>query len=324
MEATNPRCRRLFLHAERISDFSNVRPQFGPAAFGRLRRLTRRGCIPLHVAQSGQEPLSVMINANHSGAGEKPAAIRLPDDLSAAAKSIARKSLGSEAESLAVQSMMVLPAHVSLGVSLMRESQMLAMDGMDFESMADLGALRLDTGAHLIANDGTRELLIVRRAGGRPGDAKSPGGVLRLAFEGRVDCPPAQEWRAEMLAALWENASSRGMRERLGLEAGIAPAYIGSMVDRTVSRASLTLLGCARTNARPSEIDAALSEAAGESEAIESLPLDMKRIASFLAEAAESMTPQLITGLAMLGHYVWGDAFFRAADRGPGRGHGSK
>lgn len=323
------------LDPQDIRAYASLRGQLGPRALSRFKSLTEGACVPLHLRdrQGGRAEISIYaVNA----AGEAPGALSLPADVSARAAEIVAEEnaklraqgIGKEwidGEKLAVQCINVMPGTITMGVSVLRWSEILAMKGLPFDEVAGMRAFKLDTNTHVIADDNGTPMLLVGQRGRKPGDPRMGSEALLAPKKGSVQWTLATNGTLdlEVMAAVkdkreaWKLNSRKELGEELGVSETHGLTYLGLMVDPKMFVGALGIVGVIKTGMSPVQVDEKRKEAKHgiEVPVLDAIALEKGPIADYLRKNRDSMVPQLVTGLAMLGYSLWGNGFLRQADK---------
>ena len=322
---------QISLRARDILSMSQLRKSLERKAFNKFRPAFEGGCIPLHLPSRERESAVFILPAIGSPVKE----LELPSDVRKHADSIARSENDKlrergvagpwiDGDKLSVWSMGYIGSDISIFVKKMKWSEVLAIRELDFGHIAAMGAFRLGINNHLVAQDGGHPVIVLTMKGSRPGnprmgDAMIKGagekeGQLMTSVSGSIDA--SLERKAGGLG-LWHLGVATEMAEELGVSVRGSLKYLGTMIDASMYRGTITIAGMAETDLSLLQIDE-LRECAPdgtEIKSIEPLPLEPEAVSSALSRRRGEMQPQLITALALLGYGLWGYDFLKKADK---------
>ncbi|MFH0884724.1 MAG: hypothetical protein V1861_03370 [Candidatus Micrarchaeota archaeon] len=325
----------ISLRPKDIRDYSSLKTQVDGQALERFKRLTEGGCIPLHLPAANRQKVAVEPG---EGRGRVLPRLYLPEDIRLRADEIVAYENRKLEEAgimggwidggkLAVRSISVsVPDNrLSLGVSSLRWSEILAMGGLPFEEIADYGALKLDTNTHVLARHNDHDILLVGHRGRKPGEPRMGDIALlapakentqwTLATNGTVD--------ADVMCSIpnpediWIANSLREFKEELGMDSHEKLSYLGLIVDPKMFVGALGIVGVIETDLSPYEVDEARKRAkyAVEVPVLDTIPLEKDTLATYLRVNRSNMVPQLVTSIVMLGYSRWGSGFLELADK---------
>lgn len=300
--------------------------QLDPLQFARFKSLNETACTPVHIAKN--DGFSIRIKPSDSF--RTPQYARLPREILEEAREIAEREKEKlrpkglewlDGDKVAVSSFCSREQEMEIGISLLKWSWILATHNLSLDHIVNCGAIRLGTNTHLTAIDNGRPVLVIAERGKKPGDPRMGDVVfadngktqLTLAVNGGID---AEVFYEADEFSVWKANSRKESLEELGVDAG-DPCYLGLMLDQTLFKGDLGILGIIRTNLTPLEIErlrrvAIHSVEVGE---IDILPLELDSIAKYFKLKRDKMTPQLITGLVILGYRLFGENFLKLADK---------
>ncbi|MBD3210890.1 hypothetical protein GF318_05925 [Candidatus Micrarchaeota archaeon] len=319
--------RVISLRHNDICQFKNISPQLTRKSLERFKRLTENGCVPLHLhtEKGARSSRSVYVIPAYGRLSD----LRLPDSIREKASAIRSRENAKaggrwvDSDKLAVDSLGILPGTISALVTKMKLSETLAMKHFGIEDICRLKAFRLNTNAHVTARDNGREVLLVAQkettpSGKRMGDnallsEKTRGG---LASNGMFDADViSSEKRA---GDAWESCCRKEFEEETGISLETTnPDYLGLVMDTVQPVGAIGILGILRAELETKQIDEARKKANGSAgiAALDTIPMEGSAMARYLRENRDSMVPQLITGLVILGYENWGAEFLRQADK---------
>jgi hypothetical protein len=322
------------LRPEDIRSYRNLRLQLGKLALKRFKSLTEDGCVPLHIETRGGD-VSLSIFPAYSTSSKPPPFLQLPPKMLGKPAAImaepGKKPLDHGIQGrcvdgikLAVRSMSVVGNSISMQVSRMLWDQILALDGLGFDEIAHLEALRLDTNTHVIAMERNWQILLVGRRSMEPGEARAGATTLSapsgtnaqwtLPVNGCVDHGLMMRSRP---CQVWKDNSLKEFEEELGVFDATEVRYLGTVVDTRLFLGAIGIVGVIETPLTPTQVDDSRRRMSHGMEvpALDAVPLEMDEIAAYLRANRDRMVPQLVSGLVMLGYDRWGMDFLRAADK---------
>ncbi len=345
---------QISLRPQDIRAYSSLEKKLPKTSLERFKSLCEGGCHALDLSSGWGTAVSVNRFAQAMATGPMPSelcntALRLllPEDIRMGAMDIIlrenRKLRDSgvqgswiDGEKLAVRSIMKTDGRaspdimkwkaddLSLEVSMMKWSEILALKGLPFDEIADYGAFKLDTNTHVVARENAHDLLLVGHRGRKPGEPRMGSEALlapardgtqwTLATNGTID--------AELLGAgdpneVWINNSTKEFSEELGVSWDHFIDYLGLIVDTKMFVGAIGIVGVIQTSLMPEEIDEIrkLARDAVEVSKLDAIPLESGSLAQYLRVNRSNMVPQLVTSIAMLGYSRFGDGFLKLADK---------
>jgi hypothetical protein len=293
----------------------------GKDTLARFKSLTERGCTPLQVRSRKAESVDVDILPFAAPHGKAPPVLKLPEKVAAKASLIAkeegRKTWPDEwkdGEKLSVGSAGVVSDNLVLLVSRMKWSHVLAIKDLPFDNVAAMQAFKLDTNTHVIAQDGNHRVLVIAKRGQDGHLATRGTQQWTLAVNGTVDY--------EVMAAsptcseTWKMNSRKEANDELGLSDLSQPKYLGTIVDGKMFVGAVGIVGVMESRMSLRYLHFAKKHAVdgGEIADMDVIPMEMEAFAGYLKAGLPS-TPQLTTGLVLLGYDQWGYDFLKLAGR---------
>jgi hypothetical protein len=238
----------ISLRQEDIRSYRNLRLQINKSVLRRFKSLTE-GCVPLHIENLGTE-VAISIHPAYARETDPPPYLQLPQDICQkadikAAQEMADDGEWADSEKLAVRSMSAIGNHISILVSRIYTSQILAMKGLPFEDIAWMEAFRLFTNAHIIANDGRRMVLLISRQGGErmAGDEEllcQENAMWTMAVNGSIDYELMEN---SAPGIIWKDNMLREFDERLGIIGESRIRYLGTVVNTKEPVGAISIIG---------------------------------------------------------------------------------
>lgn len=160
----------MSLRAEDIKDCRNLEGKIGKDTLARFKSLTERGCTPLQVRSRKAENVDVELYPFAAPHGKTPPMLKLPEKLAVKADTIVKEESKKtwpdewkDGEKLSVRSAGVVSDNLILLVSRMKWSHVLAIKDLPLDKVADIGAFKLDTNTHIIAQDSNHRVLVIAK-----------------------------------------------------------------------------------------------------------------------------------------------------------------